>query len=111
MAKCNKQRDVYICYKEGLLLKNEKASFDLAVGFAAALMVVDSYNPSSFVPAGLMDERDASKWLTKVDILNGCQRSLVNFIVKQIPCKCLDELYAQIKSKLPKMGICEERED
>jgi len=88
------------------LLRNEKVSFDLARGFSAALMVIDSYNPSSFVPAGLMDERDASKWLTNVDILGGCQRSLVKFIANQIPCKCLDELYSQLQSTTPKMGIC-----
>jgi len=90
------------------LLRNENISFDLALGFTAALMVIDSYNPSSFVPAGLMDERDASKWLTNVDILNGCKRSLFKFIVNQIPCKCLDELYAQIKSTRPKIATCQE---
>ena len=84
------------------ILKNEI----ILTGFAAALLVIDSYNPSSFVSAGLMDERDASKWLTNVDILNGCTRSLVKFIGNQIPCKCLDELYSQLRSTTPKMGIC-----
>ena len=73
---------------------------------AAALMMIDSYDPLSPIPRGNFDQRDANKWLTFLDIMNGCQHSLIKFYVKQIPCKCLDELYARVRSKQPKIGMC-----
>jgi len=78
----------------------------LARGCAAALMLIDSYAPSSPVPLGKFDERDAKHYMRDIDILDGCSRSLVKFFVNQIPCNCLDELYAQIKSTIPKISTC-----
>ena len=78
----------------------------IAQGCATALMMIDSYAPSFPVPLGNFDQRDAKKMLKNMDILNGCQHSLVKFFVNQIPCKCLDELYTQIKSTKPKLGSC-----
>jgi len=68
--------------------------------------LIDSYNPLSPIPYGNFDQRDAKKMVRSMDILNGCQRSLVKFFVDQIPCKCLDELYTQVKSTTPKIGSC-----
>ena len=78
----------------------------LAIGIAAALMYIDSYSPSSPVLPGTIDKRDAKDYMRNLDIMNGCQRSLVKIFVKQIPCNCLDELYARVKSVLPKIGKC-----
>ena len=73
--------------------------------FAAALMMIDSYAPSSPSYPGDFDERDAKAWLKNLDIMNGCNRSLVKFYVNQTPCNCLDEFYTVMK-KTPKMGQC-----
>jgi len=73
---------------------------------AAAVMIIDSYVPSSPAPLGRLDHRDAKIWMRNVDIMGGCQRSLVKYFVTRSTCNCLDELYAQIKSIMPKMGKC-----
>ena len=69
-------------------------------------MMIDSYAPSSPIPCGSFDEKDAKEWMTNMDVSNGCQRSLVKYFMKQIPCKCLDNLYAKVKSTTPKMAVC-----
>ena len=76
------------------------------VGCAVALMLFDSYDPSSPIPTGTFDDRDAKDYLTNIDVMNGCQRSLVKFFMKRVPCNCLDEMYAQLKITTPKMGDC-----
>jgi len=43
----------------------------VSLGFAVALMLIDSYAPSCPVPPGNFDERDAKELLRNVDILNG----------------------------------------
>jgi hypothetical protein len=78
----------------------------IAHGCAAALMMIDSYDPSCPVPSGNLDDRDAMLMLRNLDIVDGCQRSLVKFFVNHSSCNCLDELYAQVKSTMPKMGLC-----
>ena len=90
------------------LLGRKKRShyLELFLGCAMALMYIDTYAPTSRVSAGLLSTRNAKDYVTNVDILNGCQRSLVKYFVKQIPCKCLDELYSQVKKVTPKTGIC-----
>ena len=81
-------------------------SFSIPFGFAAALMHIDSYDPSSPVFRGRLDERDSKTWLRNLDISNSCKRSLVKYFVNQTPWSCLDGLYAKIKSAMPKMGAC-----
>lgn len=78
----------------------------LLLGFATVSMVLDTCAPSTPLPPGTFDERDASTFLRNLDIANGCHRSLVKYFVKHTPCNCLDELYAKIKSTSPKMGVC-----
>ena len=87
-------------------------SLSMSLGCAAALMIIDSYAPSTRVEMGsiptypgTIDKRDAQAWLRNMDILNGCTRSLVKFFVNQTPCNCLDGVYAHFKSK-PKVGGC-----
>ena len=84
----------------------------MSLGCAAALMIIDSYAPSTRVEMGIiptypgtLDKRDAKAWLRNMDILNGCTRSLVKFFVNQTPCNCLDGVYDNIKSK-SKVGRC-----
>jgi len=69
-------------------------------------MIIDSYVPSSPIPSGDLDDRDAKVWLRNLDILGGCQRSLVKHFVNSSSCNCLDEIYSQMKSTTPKMGHC-----
>jgi len=78
----------------------------IAQGCAAALMLIDSYDPSSPIPHGNFDQREPKKLLRNMDVLNGCLHSLVKFFVNQIPCKCLDELYTLVRSTTPKKGSC-----
>ena len=78
----------------------------LPVACTAALMRIDSYGPSTPIPPGNVDQRDAKLLMTNLDILHGCRRSLVKYFAKQIPCKCLDEMYAQVRSTTPKIGMC-----
>ena len=75
-------------------------------GCATALMLIDSYDPFNPVPAGNFDQRDALEYLTSLDILNGCQRSLVKYFINRIPCNCLDGIYTQLRSSTSKMGVC-----
>ena len=86
--------------------QNPDTSAGMTRSCAAALMMIDSYVPSSPVPAGNLDDRDATQMLRDFDILNGCYRSLVKYFVIRTPCNCLDELYAQVKSTTPKVGKC-----
>ena len=90
-----------------LVLSGPSVASSMARSCAAALMFIDSYAPSSPVPPGRLDHRDAKVWLRNLDILGGCQRSLVKYFVKQMPCNCLDQIYAEIKSTTPKMGHCQ----
>ena len=85
-----------------LLRKNWVDSF----GCAAAAMCVDSYAPTNPILLGEFDQRDAKNYLTNVDIMIGCRRSLVKYFVKEIPCNCLDDIYSRIKENRPKMGMC-----
>ena len=39
------------------------------------------------------------------ELLAADEHTLVQFFRKQIPCKCLDERYKEVKS-IPKMGMC-----
>jgi hypothetical protein len=87
------------------LLRGE-TSRQFARGCAAALMAIDSYSPLSDVPLCRLDERDAKVLMRNMDIMNGCYHSLVKFYVNRIPCNCLDDLYAKIRSTTPKMGVC-----
>lgn len=87
------------------LLRGE-TSRQFAHGCAAALMAIDSYSPLSDVPLCRLDERDAKVLMRNMDIMNGCYHSLVKFYVNRIPCNCLDDLYAKIRSTTPKMGVC-----
>ena len=80
-------------------------SHDIPLGFTVVLMLIDSYAPSSPVPQGF-DQRDAKIWLSNLDILNGCYRSLVKYYMNQTPCSCLDDLYSQLQATMPKMGAC-----
>lgn len=75
-------------------------------GCVVALLLIDSYVPSSRVPPGCLDNQDAKVWLRNLDIINGCKRSLVKHFVKQIPCKCLEDMNSRMKSTTEKMGIC-----
>ena len=91
------------------LLRRRKGTKDLemCLGCAIVLMYIDSYTPFSPIPAGQLDFRDAKGYMVNIDIMNGCYRSLVKFFVNQIPCKCLDKLYNQLRiSATPKMGMC-----
>ena len=86
--------------------QNPDTSAGMTRSCAAALMMIDSYDPSCPVPSGNLDDRDAMLMLRNLDIVDGCQRSLVKFFVNHSSCNCLDELYAQVKSTMPKMGLC-----
>ena len=89
-----------------LLPGNGPKHLQMAVSCAAALMTIDSYDPSSPTPGGNIDERNTKKYLTTLDIISGCHHSLVKFYVNQIPCKCLDAVYSQDKANRPKSSAC-----
>jgi len=95
-----------ICNGTGYLLGENPGPSNMSLACAVALMLIDSYDPTSPVSAGTFDERDAKQVLTNGDIMNGCQRSLVKFFVKRTPCNCLDDLYTQVKSTTSKMAAC-----
>lgn len=44
-------------------------SHDIPLGFAVVLMLIDSYAPSSLVPRGNFDQRDAKIWLRNLDMI------------------------------------------
>ena len=100
----------FICNGVNSLLGTMKHSIgkdlNISFGSAEALMYIDSYSPSSPVPHGTIDRRDAKHFLRNMDVSNGCKRSLIKYFMKQIPCNCLDELYSQVKSITPKMTVC-----
>ena len=74
-----------------------------------ATILLEIYHPTKskdFDPASI----------TEVDIefmrikyaIEGCQCSLVRFFKNRIPCSCLDEKYASVKSQQPKTGLCDQ---
>ena len=87
---------------------SRKEHSQITYGSAAALMMIDSYVPSTPIPKGNIDERDPKTYLRNSDIVNSrCQRSMIKYFINQIPCKCLDQyMYAQVRSATPKMGKC-----
>lgn len=89
-----------------LLQLSKNPNSTVSLGFAFASMVIDSYNPSISTTFRSIDKHDAKIYLTKIDMLNGCERSLVKYFANQIPCKCLDEIHSQMKSAIPKIGSC-----
>ena len=79
----------------------------VTVGCAVAVMLFDSYDPSSPITLGTFDDRDPKNYLNNIDVMNGCYRSLMKFFIKRVPCNCLDKIYAQLKQlATPKMGDC-----
>ena len=89
------------------LLGEHSGPSNMSLACVNTLMLIDSYDPSSPVPAGTFDARDAKNHLRNSDIISGCTRSLVKYFVNQIPCNCLDEVYSQVKSTTPKIGKCQ----
>jgi len=97
-------------------LLRDKHQSKMSWAFAAVLLVIDSYDPTKHITPGIfeerpqiglgIDDRDAAIYLTNMDIITGCNRSLIKYFVNQIPCNCLDELYALVRSTTPKMGKC-----
>lgn len=47
----------------------------------------------------------AVKWLQVLEVSHVDLHTLVEFLRKRIPCKCLDEKYEEVRS-IPRMGIC-----
>jgi hypothetical protein len=46
------------------------------------------------------------KWQRVYELYEGDMNTLVTFLRKRIPCKCLDNKYKDVKSMVTKMGIC-----
>ena len=95
-----------ICNGTSYLLGQNLGPSYMSLVCAMALMLIDSYSPLTPTSVGNFDSRDAKDYMRNVDIMTGCRHSLVKYFVNQIPCKCLDELYARVKSTTPKMGMC-----
>ena len=49
------------------------------------------------------------KWLQVLEVSHVDLHTLVEFLRKRIPCKCLDEKYEEVRS-IPRMGICTNNE-
>lgn len=56
-------------------------------------------------PTLASDKSEEAEKLKIIDVLEGCERSVLQFYSKRIPCACLDNRYAAAKSK-PKTGVC-----
>jgi len=96
-----------ICNGTTYLLVGENLdSSPMSLACVVTLMYIDTYDPSNPIPLGNFDNRHAKNYLRHVDIVNGCQRSLVKYFMNQIPCYCLNELYTQVRCTTPKMGKC-----
>lgn len=77
---------------------------------AVCLLWLEHYDPlqgfdeDNFGPSG------DQKYLTSVDIWHGCQRSIVKFFKRRVPCSCLDKMRAAATS-IPKTGLCDDCEE
>ena len=97
-------------------LLRDKDHSNISMAFATSIMVIDSYDPSEHISPGTfenrpvlglgIDDREATAYLSNMDVVCGCKRSLVKFFFKRIPCNCVDELYSKLRSTTPKMGKC-----
>ena len=71
-----------------------------------AVAILECYDP---VETNNLQDLDFSKnskgWMKFRDAVEGCERSLLRFYSKHVPCSCLDERYKALKSQ-PKTGIC-----
>ena len=85
-----------------LLLSGVDSGKQIAGAVAVAIQELESFDPSE----GKCFSGSSAKDLLKiVDILEGCERSVLQFYSKRIPCSCLENKYAAAKSK-PKVGVC-----
>ena len=71
---------------------------------AACVMMLEKYNPRQHNNPMSALEKDA-ECMRNRDVFEGCEHSLLEFYSKRIPCSCLDEMNAAIKSKA-KTGVC-----
>lgn len=67
---------------------------------AAAILMLQNYNPSTKVVENFFV-------LSYRDVFDGCERSLLKFYMKQIPCDCLDKRYLGVKETWSKKtSVC-----
>lgn len=81
-----------------------KAALDIAGALAVAIHTLERFDPSEDL--GTWSVGSEKERLNIVDVLEGCERSLLKFYSTRLPCSCLDSLYAKAKSSQAKTGLC-----
>lgn len=97
-----------------LLLNWDKGDKNDMAEDTVFLLFLENYDPSKclvradHLTAGnaLDDFLTADFRAKNRDLIQGCQRSLVRFYRKRIPCSCLDEMNAEAKPQ-SKTGLCD----
>lgn len=64
-----------------------------------------AYYFEQYIATHLEKTQPAINWLGVAELQHGDLHTLVKFLRKRIPCKCLDKKYKEVKS-VTKMGIC-----
>ena len=95
----------FVAQGEESILVGLDANLAVACCSANAVLILESDDPSKDI-AGIFTRIIAGK-PKNLDIVQGCERSLVRFFSKRSSCACLDEKCAAVKS-MPKTAICVE---
>ena len=100
--KANQERLVplLLCMGTNYLLKNEERFNVMALAVAIASL----FAKHSFKERELYTSRESAEKLR--DLSGGHERETVRFIMKRIPCKCLNKRFSRVKSQL-KVGVCQ----
>ena len=76
---------------------------DVAGAVAVAIHSLETYDPKAEL--GTWTVGTEKELLNIIDVLEGCERSILKFYTKRISCSCLDDLYTNAKTK-SKTGLC-----
>lgn len=102
----NLMRTYFLANGTGFIQDSDDNPFAMtwATGLAFAVMILEEFDPTKSAALGSIAPT-SKKCMEARDVIEGCERSLIRFFKKRIPCSCLDGKYADVRM-LPKTSIC-----
>lgn len=101
--KLETMRDTFLCHGTDLLLDHsaEGERIKYAGLIATVAIMLEQYVPTK----GYTGPESSTDYLRIADVLEGDERSILQFYSKRINCHCLEEMRTVAKA-LPKTGLC-----
>ena len=81
-----------------------EGNYDCAAAYAGAVLLLENYDPTQHVGASYdappvsIGRTDEEYWKHR-DLINGRERSLLQFFSRRVSCTCLDEKYAEAEGR------------